>query len=182
MTIIKIIDTFTFYGLDVVALSVATCIVVQILKNTLFKRFNKKVRTFLPFIVGAILYACYAAVCELSFSYILDNFSLILEHGFAVGMLSTVLYVWYEQFVRENKNLSPAEGVISTLIEGYVPSDEVEATAKAIAEAISKDVLGDGAAKTAEILSSSTNEGITERDIKLLSKLIIETLAHLNTI
>jgi hypothetical protein len=91
-----------------------------------------------------------------------------------------VIYVWYEQFIREQENSSVTEGVIATLIEGYVPTDEVESTAKQIAEAIQKDVTGDGAKKAAEIICASCDEDVTERDVTLLAKLIIETLAHLN--
>ena len=61
-----------------------------------------------------------------------------------------------------------------------MPSETVEKAAKLIAEAIEKDVTGEGAARAAEILSDNCAEGITEKDIKLLSKLIIETLSNLN--
>ena len=88
----------------------------------------------------------------------------MLEHGVSVGAVATLYYVLYEQFIREKNNLSASENVIATLIAGYVPADDVERAAKAIAEAIERDVAG----------------GNGEIDIRLLSKLIIETLAHLN--
>jgi hypothetical protein len=181
LTLIEIIDTFTFYGVDVILLAAATCAIVQVLKVTLLKHCKKKIVTFLPFVVGAVLYAVYAAISHLDAAYVLTNYTQIVEHGFAVGALSTVIYVWYEQFIRETAKSSLAESVISTLIEGYVPTDAVENTAKAIAEAIQKDVTGDGAKKAAEIITANSLEDITERDVALLSKLIIETLAHVNT-
>jgi hypothetical protein len=180
LTIIEIIDTFTFYGIDVILLAAATCIIVQLMKATLLKNCKKKVITFLPFFIGGVLYAIYAGIYNFSFVYLLNNFTQILEHGFGVGSLSTVIYVWYEQFIREKDVVSGTVGVISTLIEGYVPTNLIEETAEKIAEAIQKDVTGDGANKAAEILTSNMSEGITERDITLLSKLIIETLAHLS--
>ncbi|MDE7087278.1 MAG: hypothetical protein K2O67_03700 [Clostridia bacterium] len=181
MTIIKIIDTFAFYGLDVIALAAATCVTVQILKLTLFKKCRKKVMTFLPFLIGCLYYAAYAALINLSLKYLLDNYVNVLERGFSVGALSTVIYVWYEQFVREKKSVSLSAGVIATLIDGYVPSDETEQIAQQIVLAIERDVTGDGAKKTADILAEHNLEGVTEKDIKLLAKLIIETLAHLAT-
>lgn len=181
MTVFEIIDAFTFYGLDVIALAAATCAIVQILKLTLLKKCQKKVITFLPFIIGSVLYAGYAALIRLSFKYIADNYVDILEHGFSVGALSTLVYVWYEQFVRNKKTGGMTENVISTLIESYVPSEELEKVAAEIARAIEKDVTGDGAKKTAEILSSYKPEGVTESDIKVLARLIIETLAHIST-
>ncbi len=144
------------------------------------KNRKKKVVTFLPFLIGGVLYASYTALWHLSFKYVLDNYVGVMEHGFAVGALSTVVYVLYEQFVRDEKQTNPHEAVIATLIEGYVPSDGVESVAAEIASAIEKDVTGEGAKKTAEILAANSSEDVTEKDVKLLAKLIIETLAHLN--
>ena len=180
MTIIQIIDTFTFYGMDVIALAAATCILVQLAKITLFKKRQKRVLTFLPFIVGSLLYAGYAALLHLSFKFVADNYVEILEHGFSVGALSTVLYVWYEQFMRNKKSVSATQGVIATLIDGYVPDEQAEEIAAQIAQAIERDVTGDGAKKIAEILSENHPEEVTEKDIKMLSRLIIETLAHIS--
>ncbi|MGN0813103.1 MAG: hypothetical protein ACI4MQ_06325 [Candidatus Coproplasma sp.] len=181
MSIFQIIDAFAFYGFDVIVLAALTSLIVQIVKKTLLKRCNKKVFTFLPFIFGTLFYAAYAAVRHLSLEYLIENYITVLEYGFSVGTLSTLTYVCYEQFLQNKTQVSATEGVIATLIAGYVPSDSVENVAKLIAEAIGKDVLGDGAKKTAEILTANQSEGVTENDVKLLAKLIIETLAHLNT-
>lgn len=179
MTIIQIIDTFTFYGADVLLLAWLTNIIVHLLKISVLKKMQKKLLTFVPFIVGTVLYATYAAVRNLSFTYILINYTSVLEHGLSVGAASTLLYVIYEQFVRQDKSLSASEGVIKALISGFVPTDKQEQAAKRIAEAIAKDVTGSGAARTAEILSGDACEGVTENEIALLSKLIIEALANL---
>jgi hypothetical protein len=179
LTIIEIIDTFTFYGVDVIALAALTCLFVQIAKLTIFKNCKKKILTFLPFIIGTLMYAAYAMACNLNFFYVFKNYSAVLEHGFAVGALSTVIYVWYEQFIREKKTVSTSASIIATLIDGYVPTDAIENIAEQIASAIEKDVTGNGAKKAAEILTENKAEEITEKDIALLSKLIIETLAHL---
>lgn len=181
MTFIEIIDTFTFYGIDVLLLALATAGVTQLLKITLFKKANKKLVTFLPFIIGTLFYAAYAAVYNLSFFYIFEEYTSVLEHGISVGAAATLYYVLYEQFVREKDSLSSTEKVISTLIEGYVPSDCLEQVAREVAEAIQKDVTGNGATRAQEILFEYSDGEISERDIQLLSKLIIETLAHMTT-
>lgn len=180
MTILKIIDTFTFYGLDVALLAVLTAITVQICKVTFLKKAQKKLITFLPFTVGAIYYAVYAALVNWSLSYLLTEYVSVLEHGVAVGSVATLLYVLYEQFVRAKKSPSISEGIISTLIEGYVPTDRIESVAKQIAEAIERDVTGNGALRAAEIICENSEGELAERDVELLSKLIIETLAHVN--
>ena len=61
-----------------------------------------------------------------------------------------------------------------------MPSDKIEGVAKEIAAAIERDVTGNGAARALEILTENSEEEIGERDLELLSKLIIETLAHIN--
>ena len=180
LTIIEIIDTFTFYGLDIIVLAAVTCLLVQLLKVLIFKKRQKKILTFLPFLIGSVLYAGYSALVHLSFKYLADNYVLILEHGFSVGALSTVIYVWYEQFVRGKKTASATQSIIQTLIEGYVPDDKTEEIAAEIATALELDVTGDGVKKTAEILEAHRPEQVTERDVKLLAKLIIQTLAHMN--
>ncbi len=180
MSIFQIIDAFAFYGFDVILLAALTSITVQILKKTVLKRCNKKVFTFLPFIFGTLFYAAYTAVRHLSLEFLVENYITVLEYGFSVGTLATLTYVCYEQFLQNKSTVSATEGVIATLIAGYVPNDSVENVAKLIAEAIGKDVLGDGAKKTAEILTENQSEGVSQNDVKLLAKLIIETLAHIN--
>lgn len=180
LTVIKIIDAFTFYGFDVVLLAFLTALTVQLFKATFLKRVKRKLFTFLPFILGVFYYAVYVAVKNLSLAYLLDEYLSVLEHGVSVGAVATLLYVVYEQFVREKETSSPTEGIISTLVEGYVPDGNVEEVAKLIAEAIERDVTGSGAERAFEILKENSGEDVTERDIKLLSKLIIETLAHLS--
>lgn len=181
MTVFEIIDAFTFYGLDVILLAAATSVAVQILKLTLLKNCQKKLVTFLPFLIGTLLYTGYCALIKLSFRYVLHNYVSVLEHGFSVGALSTLIYVWYEQFVRNKDRGSATAGVISTLIAEYVPGEELEKIAAEIARAIEKDVTGDGAKKTADILTAYSLENVTENDIKVLARLIIETLAHVGT-
>ncbi len=180
MTVFEIIEAFTFYGFDVIALATLTSILVQVLKLTLLKNCQKKIITFLPFVIGSLLYTGYAALIHLSIRYVSDNYVSVLEHGFSVGALSTLVYVWYEQFVRSKDKGSASAGVISTLIAEYVPSGEIAEIAAEIAHAIEKDVTGDGAKKTADILSAHRLEDVTENDIKVLSRLIIETLAHIS--
>lgn len=181
MTIIEIIDLFTFYGLDIIMLSALTAIVTQILKVTILKKLKKKLMTFLPFALGTLVFAIYAGLRNMSFWYVLRNYVSILEHGLSVGTLATFIYVLYEQFVRERSSVSEIEGVISTLIEGYVPSENLQKAAAEIAKAIERDVLGDGATRAKEIIRTFAGDDVTDGDIQLLSKLIIETLAHLST-
>jgi len=183
MTVIEIIDAFTFYGIDILLLAMLTAVCVQICKITFLKKLNRKLLTFLPFFLGTLFYAAYAALKNMSLVFLVREYISVLEHGISVGAAATLLYVLYEQFVREKKcALTPSAGVISTLIEGYVPADKTEAVAKLILNAVERDVTGDGAKKTAEILTENAQENVTENDVRMLAKLIIETLAHINAV
>ena len=82
----------------------------------------------------------------------------------------------------KKKGCTQTEQVVATLLEGYVPTDSVEKAAKEVAAAIERDVTGNGAARAEEIIGMYCEGEITERDIKLLSKLIIETLAHITAV
>ncbi len=181
LTFIEIIDTFTFYGIDVILLAAATALITQLMKKTLFARAQKKIVTFLPFLTGIFLYAVYEGVRNMSVAYLFEEYTSIIEHGISVGTAATLYYVLYEQFVRKPNGLSETEKVVAALIEGYVPSDSIEAAAKAVAEAIGRDVTGNGAARAQEIIAGYADGEINEKDVVLLSKLIIETLAHMST-
>lgn len=182
MTIIKIIDAFTFYGVDVLLLAALTAAVTQVLKISVLKKLKKKILTFLPFVLGTLFYATYECVCNLSIRLLLTDYVTIIEHGISVGAVATLLYVLHEQFIREKKGCTQTEQVVATLLEGYVPTDSVEKAAKEVAAAIERDVTGNGAARAEEIIGMYCEGEITERDIKLLSKLIIETLAHITAV
>lgn len=182
LTIIKIIDAFTFYGVDVLLLAALTAAVTQVLKISVLKKLKKKILTFLPFVLGTLFYAIYECVCNLSIRLLLTDYVTIIEHGISVGAVATLLYVLHEQFIREKKGCTQTEQVVATLLEGYVPTDSVEKAAKEVAAAIERDVTGNGAARAEEIIGMYCEGEITERDIKLLSKLIIETLAHITAV
>lgn len=179
LTFIQIIDLFTFYGVDIAILAAATAIITQVLKITILKKVQKKILTFLPFTLGTLLYAVYAGVRNMSAVYVIQQYAEIIERGLAIGSLATLLYVLYEQFIRQKSGLSETEQVVSALIQGFVPDDGVEEVAKKVTDAILKDVTGNGAKLCEEIIADNAAEGVTERDVQLLSKLIIETLAHM---
>lgn len=180
MTIIKIIDAFAFYGVDTVLLALLTAVTVQIFKATFLKKVQKKLLTFLPFAIGTLYYAAYTALINLSADPLLNDYMSVLEHGLSVGAAATLLYVLYEQFVRGDDSATAAESVIMTLIDGYVTEDSVKSIAKLIAKSLAGDVAGDGVKKISEFIADHAAEGITERDVALLSKTIIETMARIN--
>lgn len=180
MDFFTIMDDLTLYGVDIAVISGVTCTIVQILKRTVLKNCNKKVLTFLPFVIGTVLYAVFAAVAHLDIGYLLTDLPYVCERGFTIGSLSTVLYVLYEQFIREREQTPVTEGVISMLMEGYLQADDAAAAAKRIAGALASDLNGNGVAATADIIAEYVGESVGAGEISALAKLIVDTLKSLS--
>lgn len=164
--------------MDVVILAAATAVIVQICKLTFLKNVPKKFITFLPVALGILFYAVYSAIWRLDAMYVFDNFGVIVEGGISVGAAATLLYVFYEQFVRGQGPTGTGEAVIFSLIDGYVETESAEEAARLIAEILA---CGDGGEKTREILTEYKRESVTETDICILTDLIVETFAHITT-
>lgn len=131
MTFAEIIDLIAFYGVDVAALAVITCLLTQILKTTWLKNAPNKIYTVLPFIIGLAVYALYVTASRVSFCYVFLNFKEVLEQGFKTGGAATVFYVVYEQFVR-GKTAALTENALSALLAGYVADGKQNAAAAEI--------------------------------------------------
>lgn len=181
LTIIQLINTFTFYGIDTVLLAVLTTVTVAIIKKLFFKKASKKLLTFLPFIIGTLFYCGYSALINQSFSPIVNDVSAHLEKGFAVGATATILYVVYEQFVRGDTATPLSESVAKTILEGYVKSDKLDGAAKSVYEAVLNDVTGSALERVRRIISEHADENTDEREILLLAKTICDTLTRLNS-
>lgn len=181
VTIIQLINTFTFYGIDIVLLAVLTTVTVAIIKKLFFKKVSKKLLTFLPFIVGTLFYCGYSALVNMSFAPVVNGIFEHLEKGFAVGATATILYVVYEQFFRGDNSTPLSESVAKTILEGYIKSDELDSAAKCVYEAVANDVTGSALGRVRSIIAEHADEGTDEREILLLAKTLCDTLAHLNS-
>lgn len=168
---------FVFYGLDVAALAFVTAVIAQVLKKTALKNVPNKLYTFLPFIIGALLYAAYESICRSDWLYCFHNFASVLEYGAIIGALSTCIYVLYEQFIRGNGKLS-RQSVIESLLEGYVAEENAASAAALIAEAI-EGGADESAEAVAQIIKDNA-ETASDGDVQLLAELIVKTLATLS--
>lgn len=178
MSVSEVVSVFSLYGVDVIILSVLTAILVQVLKITVFKNLRKKFYTFLPFIIGTLLYSIYAIIVNRGFAYFLENYSSICQNGVAVGTIATLIYVLFEQFLKKDTSQSLTESVISALISGHVLEEKMGEASKAIAETLKKEQNENqtNAAKVEEILNLYRNSDTTEGDIKTLSQLIVQAV------
>jgi hypothetical protein len=177
MSYYKIIDAFTYYGADVVALSILTSALTQLLKVTLLKKANKKFITFVPFIIGTLLFAAYYAIANLSVLVLISEYSYVLERGVTVGTLATVIYIIYEQFGRGGgSGGSGLEGLILSLIEAYVRSDCKDEAVKEVQNSL---ISGADSGEIVKLLNCYAEENVTEADLENLSYLLISAYKSL---
>lgn len=181
LTIIQLINTFTFYGIDTVLLAALTTATVAIIKKLFFKKTSKKLLTFLPFIVGTLFYCAYSVLLNFSFAPVINGISEHLEKGVAVGATATVIYVVYEQFLRGDKSTPLPESVTKIILEGYIRDGELDETAKCACEAVMNDVTGSALERVRNIIAEHAAESTSEREILLLAKTLCDTLSHLNS-
>ena len=181
VTIIQLINTFTFYGIDIVLLALLTTVTVAIIKKLFFKKASKKLLTFLPFIVGTLFYCGYSALVNMSFLPVVNGICEHLEKGFAVGATATIFYVVYEQFLRGDSSTPLFESVAKTILEGYIKSDEIDTAAKKAYEAVLNDVTGSALERVRNVIKEHADEATSEREIVLLAKTLCDTLAQLNS-
>ena len=169
MTFFEIIDLITFYGVDVVVLGMATSALTQILKTTILKNAQKKWYTFLPFVIGVIIYVLYAIVSRVNFIYAVENFPVVFEQGIKTGAAATVIYVVYEQFAMGKTSFSLTENAIATFLEGYVTEGTEIVAAAEIASA----------PETAhEVIEKYLSENVKSEDICEICKLLERFLKY----
>lgn len=173
MNYIKIIELFTFYGVDVFVLAAITSAVTQALKNTLFKKADKKIITFLPFVIGVILYTAYTLLSRLSFDFLAANWVSTLESGFSVGAAATFLYVLYEQFVRGATTTSATLTAVAEVLSGFVENGKEESVAACILE------QAKSGGSVEEILRKSVQSDVSSESVKLIVRAVEALLAHI---
>lgn len=176
MAFVEICDLFTYYGVDVAVLAAVTCALTQVLKTTVLKNAQKKLYTFLPYILGVALYAAYAAVTRLDISFLAKNFALVLSKGVSAGALATVIYSAYCSLKKGGG--TSKEEVIADMLCGYVPEgQEAEAAAK-IAALPEEEDIGLRANQIADIILGYA-QNIPRGESEVLARLIIKTVSRL---
>ena len=128
MTALQFVNTFRMFGADVLLLALAVTCLTSLLKKTVMQNCNKKVFVFLPFAIGLVVYAVFAALITLSAAPFTTDLLLTLEKGFSCGLAATLYYVLYEQFIRAPKDKAQKKP-LSPLLDGIVPDESKEEAA-----------------------------------------------------
>ena len=130
MTALQFLNAFRTFGADVLLLALGVTLLTSLLKKTVMKNCNKKVFVFLPFAIGLVVYAAFAALVTLSADPFTKDLLLTVEKGFSCGLAATLYYILYEQFFRAPKTAEP--NPLYALLDGIVPDDKKAEAATAL--------------------------------------------------
>lgn len=125
MTALQFFNAFRTFGADVLLLALGVTLITSLLKKTVMKNCNRKIFVFLPFAIGLIVYAVFAALITLSADPFTEHLSETVEKGFSCGFAATLYYVVYEQFFRAPKNTEQKDPLF-VLLDGIVPAERTE--------------------------------------------------------
>ena len=133
MTALQFFNAFRTFGADVLLLALGVTLLTSLLKKTVMKNCNKKTFVFLPFGIGIVVYAVFAALVSLSADPFTKDLLQTVEKGFSCGLAATLYYVVYEQFLRSPKAKEQTDPLY-TLLDGIVPEERVEEAIAALTE------------------------------------------------
>ena len=133
MTALQFFHALRTFGADVLLLALGVTLLTSLLKKTVMKSFNKKTFVFLPFAIGIILYAVYAALVSWSPDPFSKDLLLTVEKGSSCGLAANLYYVLYEQFFRASKSAQKTDPLYP-LLDGIVPDDKKAEAAAALIE------------------------------------------------
>lgn len=192
MNITQFVRYLAKYSLPTVIMAIMVTAFTGLIKVYVFKGEKRKLTTVLPFLLGIIFETVYRLIFggELIFDEILTG-------GTTTGGLSTVIYVFYAQFLKYGtvENISLENLTVESLLGGYVGSNNIKGYAEKVVEIYKssdseelflesmKELFGGEEKESAknkqtqECLPSALNLSAEEQN--LLAKLIYKTLSTL---
>jgi len=183
MSLFQIFNAFEKYNVDVLFLAAVVVIITSFIKRIILKNKYKKIVTFVPFIVGIAVYLLYLYVFKEKNIQILIN-SENIKSGFKTGGISTVYYIFYEQFIRGKRSIttfSISQLTVEGILSAIVVSTYLESAAKEVTEKTA-DRLNDKnycLHIISEIVNGKLINGTTVQDVLIHSKLIFTALNSL---
>ncbi len=124
-------DLFAFlsyirqFNVDVLVIGVAVWGLNKLLQNTLLKKVDGKYLTFVPFVLGALLYAAYAA-CTGAFSQGAAAVGGVIAEGMTCGAVATVIGIICDK-VSAKEGPSVRAACVQTLVGEFCAITEQQA-------------------------------------------------------
>lgn len=178
MTIVQFISAMERYSVDVLFLAFGVCFLTGIIKKVIPAQLKKYI-TFIPFIIGTILFGVYMYFTDKS--YDIFTTSTIIK-GIECGAAATIYYIMFEQFIRGKKSLIGMTDTKEYAVAGILKDIVIENYLYNVSVYLTKQLksnLNDLPYCTTlcvNTLNGKTKIGISESDIIATSRLIVSTL------
>lgn len=177
MKLVQVLDVMQEYSLKVLILAALVCGLTSIIKIWIPDS-KKKFLTFVPFILGIIVYSIYLLIAE-GASEILKPDTIL--SGFECGAAATIYYVLYEQFIRNKtfpKVTSKEALAVMGILNNTVKPECLEGVSEKIANLLKDSSYGEEALTKlcAELIIENGIDETIKKEVDILVKLIIKTI------
>ena len=175
MTAMEFVNALEKYGADVLLIAAGVCLLTALLKKTVLKNCPNKVYTFLPFLIGILLYAAYRAVATWSALPFTEEIAATFEGGLNCGAAATIYYIVYEQFIRKGKSKLS----LSPMLGGILPDEKCEEASAELLKGAKERPQEELTVFVKETIIRYAGENLTETELEAAAQAIATLLAAL---
>ncbi len=168
MTIAQLIDLLRSYGVDILILGAADALLTALIGKIPEKILPKKYLTVIPFLLGFLLYALFFPLLK---NLSAEDFSVVLERGFGVGLTAILCNLLFARLTGKKDGTSGAASLVKQLLKDCIKEPALTEAAEKIAEAFFGEIEGTDGDKTqadgtSETDDKSETDGTPETDDK----------------
>ena len=168
MTIAQLIDLLRSYGVDILILGAADALLTALIGKIPEKILPKKYLTFIPFLLGFLLYALFFPLIK---NLSAEDFSVVLERGFGVGLTAILCNLLFARLTGKKDGTSGAASLVKQLLKDCIKEPALTEAAEKISEACFGEREGTNGDETqadgpSETDDKSETNGTSETDDK----------------
>ncbi len=168
MTIAQLIDLLRSYGVDILILGAADALLTALIGKIPEKILPKKYLTVIPFLLGFLLYALFFPLLK---NLSAEDFSVVLERGFGVGLTAVLCNLLFARLTGKKDGTSGAASLVKQILKDCIKEPALTEAAEKIAEAFFGETEGTDGDKTqadgtSETDDKSETDGTPETDDK----------------
>ena len=155
MTIAQLIDLLRSYGVDILILGAADALLTALIGKIPKKILPKKYLTVIPFLLGFLLYALFFPLLK---NLSAEDFSVVLERGFGVGLTAILCNLLFARLTGKKDGTSGAASLVKQLLKDCIKEPALTEAAEKIAEAFFGEIEGTDGDKTQADGTSETDD------------------------
>ncbi len=168
MTFAQLFDLLRSYGVDILILGAADALLTALIGKIPEKILPKKYLTFIPFLLGFLLYALFFPLIK---NLSAEDFSVVLERGFGVGLTAILCNLLFARLTGKKDGTSGAASLVKQLLKDCIKEPALTEAAEKISEAFFGEREGTNGDETqadgpSETDDKSETNGTSETDDK----------------